>query len=159
MVAVLNVYFVTHANDWYTEHFLPVKLPSVVYHRISLMKSEWVGEWLCLIAFFSDIEIHVNHGPLARNVKLWVAHARVLPGTFSPRLWVSDPDMHHGTCVTHVPWCMPGSLSSGFPWRRWWGKLSRHSRRMCNPQFMHLVRGPCNNNLHMTSVGKNYFIS
>ena len=26
---------------------------------------------------------------------------------------VSDPDMHHGACVTHVPWCMPGSLTSG----------------------------------------------
>ena len=26
---------------------------------------------------------------------------------------VSDPDMHHGTCVTHVPWCMSGSLNRG----------------------------------------------
>ena len=26
---------------------------------------------------------------------------------------VSDPGMHHGTCVTHVPWCMSGSLTSG----------------------------------------------
>ena len=26
---------------------------------------------------------------------------------------VSDPGMHHGTCVTHVPWCMPGSLARG----------------------------------------------
>ena len=24
---------------------------------------------------------------------------------------VSDPDMHHGTCITHVPWCMSGSLT------------------------------------------------
>ena len=24
--------------------------------------------------------------------------------------------MHHGTCVTHVPCCMPGSLTSGFFW-------------------------------------------
>ena len=32
---------------------------------------------------------------------------------------VSDSDMHHGTCVTHVPWCMPGLLTSGFLWRRW----------------------------------------
>ena len=24
---------------------------------------------------------------------------------------VSDPVMHHGTCVTHVPWCMSGSLT------------------------------------------------
>ena len=25
---------------------------------------------------------------------------------------VSDPDMYHCTCVTHVPWCMSGSLTS-----------------------------------------------
>ena len=25
---------------------------------------------------------------------------------------------HHGTCVTHVPWCMPGSLTCGFLWSR-----------------------------------------
>ena len=29
------------------------------------------------------------------------------------KLLVSDPDMHHGTCVTHVPWCMSGSLTRG----------------------------------------------
>ena len=26
---------------------------------------------------------------------------------------VNDPGMHHGTRVTHVPWCMSGSLLSG----------------------------------------------
>ena len=26
---------------------------------------------------------------------------------------VSDPGMHYGTCVTHVPWCMSGSLTCG----------------------------------------------
>ena len=26
---------------------------------------------------------------------------------------VSDPGMLHGTCVTHVPWCMTGSLTRG----------------------------------------------
>ena len=26
---------------------------------------------------------------------------------------VSDPGMHHGMCVTHVPWCMSGSLTRG----------------------------------------------
>ena len=26
---------------------------------------------------------------------------------------VSGPSMHHGTCVTHVPWCMSGSLTCG----------------------------------------------
>ena len=58
-----------------------------------------------------------------------------MPGTFSPSPQVSDPDMHHGTCVTHVPWCMPGSLTSGFIWNRRRGKRSRHSRRMRNMQF------------------------
>ena len=50
------------------------------------------------------------------------AHAPGIPGTFSLPPRVNDPDMHHGTCVTHVPWCMPGSLTSGFLWRRWRGK-------------------------------------
>ena len=56
-------------------------------------------------------------------------------GNVYPPPRISDPDMHHGTCVTHVPWCMPGSLTRGFYWSWWWGKRSRHSRRMHNPQF------------------------
>ena len=75
------------------------------------------------------------HGPLARYANLRVAHALGMPGTFSPPPRVSDPYMHHGTCVTHVPGCMPGSLTSGFLWSRWRGKRSRHSRRMRNLQF------------------------
>ena len=70
------------------------------------------------------------HGPLYRYVILRVAHAPGMPGTIFPPPWVSDPDMHHGTCVTHVLWCMPGLLNSDFLWKR-----SRHSRRMGNPQF------------------------
>ena len=50
--------------------------------------------------------------------KIAGAHAPGMPGTFSPSPRVNDPDMHHGTCVTHVPWCMPGSLTSGFLWNR-----------------------------------------
>ena len=50
---------------------------------------------------------------------------------------VSDPGMHHGTCVTHVPWCMSGSLVRGggenvpgIP-----GACATHN-------FTYLVRGP-----------------
>ena len=75
------------------------------------------------------------YGPLARYVKLRDAHAPGMPETFFPPPRVSDPDMYHGKCVTHVPWCMPESLTGGFLWRWWWGKRSRHSRRMRNPQF------------------------
>ena len=57
-------------------------------------------------------------------------------GDVSPPPRVSDPDMHHGTChVTHVPWCMMGSLINGFLWGPWRGKRSRHSRRMRNTLF------------------------
>ena len=67
--------------------------------------------------------------------KLRVAHEPGMQWTFSPPPWVRDPDVHHGTCVTHVPWGMPGSLTSSFLWRQWRGKRSRHSWRMRNPQF------------------------
>ena len=51
-----------------------------------------------------------SNRPLERYVKLRVAHVPGMPGTFSPPPWVSD----HGTCLTHVPWCMPGSLRVSF---------------------------------------------
>ena len=51
---------------------------------------------------------------------------------------VSDPSMHHGTCVTHVPWCMSESPTRGggrnvpgIP-----GACATHN-------FTYLARGPC----------------
>ena len=73
--------------------------------------------------------------PVTRYVKLRVAHAPGIPGTFFlPITRVNDPDMHRGTCLTHVPWCMSGSLTSDFFWK-WRGKRSHHFRCMRNPQF------------------------
>ena len=103
---------------------------------IPIAKGQWctlsriviIGATVCMNAFCS------SHGPLTRHTKLRVVHAPGMPGTFSPPPRVSDPVMHQGTCVTHVPWCMPGSLTNGFLWSRWRGKRSRHSRRMRNPQ-------------------------
>ena len=76
-----------------------------------------------------------QHGPLTRYVKLRVAHAPGMPGTFSPPPQFSDPDMHHGTFSTYVLWRMPGSITSSFLWSQWWGKCSRHPWCMHNPQF------------------------
>ena len=44
----------------------------------------------------------------AGNVGIVFPHPR-----FQGKPLVSDPDMHHCTCVTHVPWCMSGSLTCG----------------------------------------------
>ena len=75
--------------------------------------------------------------------KISDAHAPGMPGTFSPPPRVSDPDMHHGTCVALVPWCMPGSLSSGFFWSRRWGKNVPGIPGACETcNFVYLVRGP-----------------
>ena len=106
---------------------------------IKPIKTHLAAYWpYCVAGQF--IALIDGHRPLARYVKLRVAHA---PGTFSPPPRISDPNMHQGTCAMHVPRCMPGSLTSGFLWSRWRRKRSRHSRRMRNPQFTYLVRGPC----------------
>ena len=66
----------------------------------------------------------LNHGAFTRYVKLRVAHAPGIPGTFSPPPRVSDPDLHHGTCVIHMQsWCMTESLISDFLWSRWLEKM------------------------------------
>ena len=51
---------------------------------------------------------------------------------------VSDPGMHHGTCVTHVPWCVSGSLT------RDGGKNVPGILGACATRnFAYVVRGPC----------------
>ena len=94
---------------------------------------------ICSYAIKSRMALHdlFIHWASCQIRKLRVAHAPGMPVTFSPRL-ISDPDMHHGTCVRHVTRCLPGSLTSGFLWSRWRRKCSRHSR---NPQFTYLTRG------------------
>ena len=64
-------------------------------------------------------------GPPARYVKLRFAQAPGMPGTFSPPLRVSYPDMHHGTCVTHVPLkSVAGKTVPGI-------QLWKHNSRLC----------------------------
>ena len=73
---------------------------------------------------------------------MWVAHAPGMPGTFSPPPRVSDPDMHHGTCVTHVPWCIPGSLTSDYRWSRWRENVPGIPGACTTWNFTYLARGP-----------------
>ena len=83
-----------------------------------------------------------THGPLARYVELRVAHAPGMTGTFSPPPRVSDPDMHHSTSVTHVPWCMSGSLTGGFLWMYGWENVPGIPGACATRNFTCLVRGP-----------------
>ena len=60
-------------------------------HICALLTNPQLGSW--------HRQGMLVHGPLARYVTLWVTHAPAMPGTFSLPTRVSDPDMHHGTCV------------------------------------------------------------
>ena len=93
------------------------------------------------------------YGPLARYVKLRLAHAPGVPGTFSPPPLVSNLDMHHGTWVTHVSWCMLGSLTSSFLRSRWRVKRSGIPCACAIRNFTYLVRGPWDS--PATSCGPN----
>ena len=91
------------------------------------------------------------HGPLTRYVKLCVVHAQEIREGFprhrlQRKPLVSDSGMHHGTCVTHVSWCMPGSLTRGG------GKNVPGIPGACATRnFTYLARGP----LQLKHVGLN----
>ena len=137
----------TFKKNVYTMHiwrlsnimYIHIPMPQICRSFLSFQTADWyINYGGCMVYIRSntmDSNLISLHGSLTRYVKLRIAHAPGRPGTFSPSRWVSNPDMHHGTCVTHVPWCMPGSLTSGFFWSRWRRKRSRHSWRMRNPKF------------------------
>ena len=84
---------------------------------------------------FAFLSMNFYNGPLARYVKMWVAHASGMPGTFSlpptsnettswrPRH--ASRHVRHARAVMHV----------GLAYSQWQRKRSRHSRRMRNPRF------------------------
>ena len=75
--------------------------------------------------------------------KIAGTHALGTQVTFSPPPGASDSDMHHGTCVTHVVRCMPGSLTSGSPLESSTRENVPGIPGACEiPNVTYLVRGP-----------------
>ena len=81
------------------------------------------------------------HGPLAIYVHLRVGYVPGMPRTFSPPPQVSDPGMHHGTYLMHVPWCLPGSLTNFFFSSRWRENVPGIPDACATRNFTYLVRG------------------
>ena len=90
-------------------------------HKNPSELSKWKEEMRDLLAIW-------DHGPLTRYVKLRVAHAPGMPRTFSPSPTYKN---HRCQLLTHVPWCMSGSLIHGGPEKR-----SRHYRRMSKDVYI-----------------------
>ena len=115
-------------------HFIKVFYPDDETYEIIKFRHKCVYLYniyvLTIHVIYKMISLMVNqiglliHTPWASYQirKIAGLHEPGMPGTFYPPPRVSDPNMHHGTCVTHVPWCMPGSLTSGFLWSRRRGK-------------------------------------
>ena len=86
--------------------------------------------------------LHFN-GPLIRYVNCGLRINRECLERFprhqlQRKPLVSDPGMHHDTCVTHVPWCMSRSLTHGG------GENVPGIPCACAAlTFTYLTRGPC----------------
>ena len=83
-----------------------------------------------------------RYGPLTRYVKLRVAHGPGMLGTFFPsptsKETSSKRPRHPSRHVRHTRVVMHVGIANP----RWRGKRTRHSRRVRNPQFYVLARGP-----------------
>ena len=97
--------------------------------------SETVRPSLLLMRVVRHMWLAAVLGPLTRLVKLWVAHAPGMPGTYpsppisqktaSYRSRYASRHVRHARAVMHVGTDNP----------RWQGKGSRRSQRMRNSQF------------------------
>ena len=81
----------------------------------------FLHSWITSLSYGCSCRCHVSVGLLPDTQHCGCACAGN-GGNVSPSPQINDPDMHHGTCVTHVRWCMPGSLTGDFLWNRRRGK-------------------------------------
>ena len=107
----------------------------------SLVKEATVGQ-LTSECYSDTCNVGCRPWALTRYAKLRAVHAPGLSGTFSPPPQVSDPDMLHYTCVSHLPRCMLGSLTSGFLWSRWQENVPGIPTASATHNFAYLARGP-----------------
>ena len=133
----------------------------VVLTRILLKPEKSAQIWPILLLLTSWLLLLSEHQQKWTSYQIWkivdCACAGNAGNVFPPPR-VSDPDMHHGTCVTHVPWCMSGSLTSSSLLNRWRRKRSWYSRRMRNPQLSESGKRPValtmQDNMSLYSVRK-----
>ena len=72
---------------------------------------------------------------------------------FQRKPLVSDPGMHHGTCVTHVPWCMSGSFTCGG------GENVRGIPGACAPAILRIWQEAHDTDLGMCILARTFPIS
>ena len=125
-----------------------------------LFSFDSINTYLRLTSFFRSVKTRIAevlpHGPLARYVKLCVAHAPGMPGTFSPPPTSKEPSswrsrhaswhVRHARAVMHV----------GIANLRSWRKHSQYSRRFRNPQCYAAGKRPIGDTDLFTSHKQSY---
>ena len=108
---------------------------------LNAVRCNWVECWYYRPQYRHSISMFNN--PWAsyqiRQIVDWACAGNA--GIVSTPPQVSDPDMYQGTCATHVPWCMPGSLTSSFLWSGG-GNVPGILGVWITRKFTYLVRGP-----------------
>ena len=114
-------------NSWYHHHFTP-NYSQKTPHSVPVRGELWSVLSELIIWFISYIDIFFKYLYLILIDMLWAScQIRKIVGCactgnagnifsttdFKGNRQLAIPALHHGTCVTHVPWCMSGSLTSG----------------------------------------------
>ena len=89
----------------------------------------------CLILLLELVYILYNHGPLARYVKLRVAHVPGMTGTFSPPPTSKEIAIYRSRRASRQACDARAIMHVGIDNPRCRGKRPRHSRCMRNQQF------------------------
>ena len=67
----------------------------------------YVFEDACIYARYHNFPLICAFYQIRKIAGCWESFSR---HRLQRKPLVSDPGMHHGACITHVPWCMSGSL-------------------------------------------------
>ena len=108
--------------------------------------ADHLGVWYLVCSLIlSKLSSMQYHGPLTYNCRLRMRRGcreRFSRHRLQRKPLVSDPGMHHDTCVTHMPWCMSESLT-----RDDGENIPGIPDACANPNFIYLARGPWGNEL------------
>ena len=123
-------------KSWYGDTKFEKKIHQFSGPRktIDFLVSHHMAITLCCVSL-------ATHVPLARCVKLLVAHAPGMPGTLSPsptsKETASKRSRHASRHVRDVPWCMSGPLTRGGG-----EKVPGIPSACANQKITYLARGP-----------------
>ena len=127
---ILYVFISCHKN-----HPLPVELEHIIimqYVYCDTAGRSGTQWFLWRFSRFQRLDIAWTNGDLMLVDLKWVNFEFKYEYSIKETYW---------RFVTHVPWCMPGSLPSGFHWSRWRGKHSSIPGTCATRNFAYLVRG------------------